>query len=421
MRQDIKKLRGSVREQPVLTVVQNHLVRYPTPSNLNGNYNWGVQAGLCLVLQILTGIFLAMHYTAHVDQAFHSVQHQMRDVPNGWLLRYLHANGASLFFIVVYMHQFRALYYTSYASPREFVWLVGVVILQVMIQTAFIGYVQPWGLSNLAQYEQYFFSGTEYNPIKQCERLRGTFITNAKREKFAFYTPRIPAEKRYGPHESEIVDLIIGIMLSEGYLEEHGNGVRLTLHFGAKNINYLLYIHAILYSKGYCSDKTPIIKPMKKYKDKGQYFTIKLNTYTFGSFKPFRKEWYNADGVKVMPSNIRDMLNARVIRHMIMGDGNLTGKKAVYIATYAHTFTEVQLFVKALNFKFRGLNAQVRKHGSKYWKVYIPAKQGEQLHNIIRPYVNEVKCMKYKLPKVLLKPIIKYYSQSLFFYFYIFL
>ena len=146
----MKKLRGSLWDQPVQTVVQNHLVRYPTPSNLNGNYNWGVQAGQCLVLQILTGIFLAMHYTAHVDLAFHSVQHLMRDVPNGWLLRYLHANGASLFFIVVYMHQFRALYYTSYASPREFVWLVGVVILLVMIQTAFIGYVLPWGFLVLA-------------------------------------------------------------------------------------------------------------------------------------------------------------------------------------------------------------------------------------------------------------------------------
>lgn len=143
------KLRGSLWQQPVLTVVENHLVRYPTPSNLNGNYNWGVQAGLCLVLQILTGIFLAMHYTAHVDLAFHSVQHQMRDVPNGWLLRYLHANGASLFFIVVYMHLFRALYYTSYASPREFVWLVGVVILLIMILTAFIGYVLPWGQMSL--------------------------------------------------------------------------------------------------------------------------------------------------------------------------------------------------------------------------------------------------------------------------------
>lgn len=130
-------------------VVQNHLITYPTPSNLNGNYNWGVLAGLTLVLQIRTGIFLAMHYTPHVDLAFHSVQHLMRDVPNGWLQRYLHANGRSLFFIVVYMHLFRGLYYTSYAQPREFVWLIGVVILLVMIQTAFIGYVLPWGQMSL--------------------------------------------------------------------------------------------------------------------------------------------------------------------------------------------------------------------------------------------------------------------------------
>nr|YP_009449867.1 cytochrome b [Pectinodesmus pectinatus]ANG44804.1 cytochrome b [Pectinodesmus pectinatus] len=149
MTTSIKKLRGSLWDQPMLAVAQNHLIRYPTPSNLNGNYNWGVLAGLCLVLQIRTGIFLAMHYTAHVDLAFHSVQHLMRDVPNGWLLRYLHANGASLFFIVVYMHLFRGLYYTSYAQPREFVWLVGVVILLIMILTAFIGYVLPWGQMSL--------------------------------------------------------------------------------------------------------------------------------------------------------------------------------------------------------------------------------------------------------------------------------
>jgi ubiquinol-cytochrome c reductase cytochrome b subunit len=144
-----RSLRGSLWGQPLLSVVQNHLISYPTPSNLSGNWNWGVLAGLCLVLQIATGIFLAMHYAAHVDLAFHSVQHIMRDVSNGWLLRYLHANGASLFFIVVYMHLFRGLYYTSYAQPRELVWLLGVVILLVMILTAFIGYVLPWGQMSL--------------------------------------------------------------------------------------------------------------------------------------------------------------------------------------------------------------------------------------------------------------------------------
>lgn len=143
------QLRGSLWNQPLLSVVQNHLVSYPTPSNLTGMWNFGALAGVCLVLQIATGIFLAMHYTAHVDLAFQSVQHLMRDVPNGWLLRYLHANGASLFFMVVYVHLFRAIYYTSYAQPRELVWLLGVVILLVMILTAFIGYVLPWGQMSL--------------------------------------------------------------------------------------------------------------------------------------------------------------------------------------------------------------------------------------------------------------------------------
>jgi ubiquinol-cytochrome c reductase cytochrome b subunit len=97
------------------------------------------------MVQIATGIFLAMHYTPHVDLAFLSVEHIMRDVEGGWLLRYTHANGASMFFMVVYIHMFRSLYYGSYASPREFLWCTGVIILLLMIITAFIGYVLPWG------------------------------------------------------------------------------------------------------------------------------------------------------------------------------------------------------------------------------------------------------------------------------------
>jgi ubiquinol-cytochrome c reductase cytochrome b subunit len=108
-------------------------------------WGFGSLAGICLVIQIATGIFLAMHYCAHVDMAFVSVEHIMRDVNCGWLLRYMHANGASMFFITVYMHMFRGLYYGSYSSPREVVWVVGVVILLLMIITAFIGYVLPWG------------------------------------------------------------------------------------------------------------------------------------------------------------------------------------------------------------------------------------------------------------------------------------
>lgn len=138
-------IRRSVLKQPALSILHGHVVDYPSPTNLNYFYSFGSLAGISLMVQMVTGIFLAMHYTPHVDLAFASVEHIMRDVEGGWLLRYLHANGASMFFIVVYLHMFKGLYYGSYASPREALWCLGVVILLLMIVTAFIGYVLPWG------------------------------------------------------------------------------------------------------------------------------------------------------------------------------------------------------------------------------------------------------------------------------------
>ncbi|HWK34769.1 cytochrome b/b6 [Sphingomonas sp.] len=118
---------------------------YPVPRNLNYFWNFGVLAGAALAIQIVTGIVLAMHFAANGAVAFDSVEHIMRDVNSGWLLRYAHANGASMFFIVVYTHIARGLYYGSYKAPREMVWLLGVVIFLLMMATAFMGYVLPWG------------------------------------------------------------------------------------------------------------------------------------------------------------------------------------------------------------------------------------------------------------------------------------
>jgi quinol-cytochrome oxidoreductase complex cytochrome b subunit len=131
--------------QELLALVDSHIINYPTPINLTYLWSFGSAAGICLVIQIVTGIFLAMHYTPHVDLAFASVEHIMRDVNNGWLIRYLHANGASMFFIVVYCHIFRGLYYGSYMKPKEALWISGVVIFLLMMATAFMGYVLPWG------------------------------------------------------------------------------------------------------------------------------------------------------------------------------------------------------------------------------------------------------------------------------------
>lgn len=144
---------------------------YPVPRNLNYFWNFGVLAGVALVIQIITGIILAMHYYASIDGAFNSVEHIMRDVNGGWFLRYAHMNGASFFFIVVYIHIFRGLYFGSYKAPREMIWLLGVVIFLLMMATAFMGYVLPWGQMSFwgAQVITGFFSAIPVvgEPLRQ--------------------------------------------------------------------------------------------------------------------------------------------------------------------------------------------------------------------------------------------------------------
>lgn len=131
---------------PVVSFIDHSVgSKYPAPKNLNYFWNFGSLAGFMLVVMIITGIVLAMSYTPHVDHAFQSVERIMRDVNSGWLLRYLHANGASFFFIVVYIHIFRGLYYGSYKAPREVLWWLGLIIFLLMMATAFMGYVLPWG------------------------------------------------------------------------------------------------------------------------------------------------------------------------------------------------------------------------------------------------------------------------------------
>ncbi len=130
---------------PVFSMLDHTANEYPTPKNLNYMWNFGSLAGLSLVIMIATGIVLSMSYTAHVDYAFESVERIMRDVNHGWLIRYIHMNTASFFFIVVYLHIFRGLYYGSYKAPRELLWILGVVIFLLMMATAFMGYVLPWG------------------------------------------------------------------------------------------------------------------------------------------------------------------------------------------------------------------------------------------------------------------------------------
>ncbi len=130
---------------PIIRLGWDSVVDYPTPKNLNYWWTFGGILAVCLMIQIVTGVVLAMHYVPHIDHAFASVERIMRDVNYGWLVRYMHANGASMFFIAVYIHMFRGLYYGSYKAPREVLWILGCVIYLLMMATAFMGYVLPWG------------------------------------------------------------------------------------------------------------------------------------------------------------------------------------------------------------------------------------------------------------------------------------
>jgi quinol-cytochrome oxidoreductase complex cytochrome b subunit len=130
-----------LKSNVLLRLYNSYVVDSPQPANISYMWNFGSLLALCLILQILTGVFLAMHYVPNVDLAFNSVEHIMRNVHNGWILRYIHANVASFFFICVYAHVGRGLYYGSFKSPRVLVWSIGVIILILMMAIAFLGYV----------------------------------------------------------------------------------------------------------------------------------------------------------------------------------------------------------------------------------------------------------------------------------------
>jgi len=138
-----------LKSHPLLRLANSYIIDSPQPSNISYLWNFGSLLAFCLIIQIVTGVTLAMHYNPSVLEAFNSIEHIMRDVNNGWLIRYLHSNTASAFFFVVYLHMGRGLYYGSYRAPRTLVWTLGVVIFLIMIVTAFLGYVLPYGQMSL--------------------------------------------------------------------------------------------------------------------------------------------------------------------------------------------------------------------------------------------------------------------------------
>jgi quinol-cytochrome oxidoreductase complex cytochrome b subunit len=221
-------------KKSLFAVVNNHIIDYPTPINLNYFYGFGSLAGIMLVIQILTGIFLAMHYTPHIDLAFNSVEHIMRDVNNGWLIRYTHANGASFFFIVVYVHIFRGLYYGSYITPREGLWCSGVVIFILMMATAFMGYVLPWG-------QMSFWGATVITNLFSAIPLVGKDIVDWLWGGFAVDNPTL--NRFFSLHFTMPFVIVGAVLIHLILLHEVGSNNPLGLTLKTENIPFYPYFY----------------------------------------------------------------------------------------------------------------------------------------------------------------------------------
>lgn len=426
-----------LKKNPVLSLFNEFMVDSPLPSNINYLYNFGSLLALVLAIQILTGVFLAMHYTPHVDLAFNSVEHIMRDVNYGWLIRYAHSNGASFFFICIYIHIGRGLYYGSYSKPRVGLWVVGVIIYLLLMGIAFLGYVLPWGceygdrLSGPAcAYGARGLAAWSGGPIwlnlnsywtrdlrsrfdltrvhHGCTRVAAETVGRTNTvgicppdPGFAaglpFNWPRTPASKRIGPHNIDVISVIIGNMLGDGWAENRVNNTRFHIHMGSPNVEYLMWLHKFFSERGYCSSLKP---KLKRNINKGNvvYFSYKFRTWTYSSLNWIYHAFYansvddSGKIIKVIPANIEELLTPLGLAIWIMDDG---GKNScgMTLSTYCFSMKDIILLQKAFYTKFDiETSVQLRKAGH---ILYIPKGQLPKLSRIVKNLM--VPSMHYKL------------------------
>lgn len=216
----------------LIAFIDSHLIHYPTPINLTYAWSFGSSAGICLIIQIVSGIFLAMHYTPHVDLAFSSVEFIMRDVNHGWFLRYTHANGASIFFIVVYAHMYRGMYYGSYMQPRQLLWVSGVVIFLLMMATAFMGYVLPWG-------QMSFWGATVITSMVTAIPKAGQYIVEWV---WGGFTVNNPTLRRFFVIHFTLPFIIAGLTLIHlAILHKHGSNNPIGVDAGIDKVPFYPY------------------------------------------------------------------------------------------------------------------------------------------------------------------------------------
>lgn len=386
-----------LKSHPILGLVNSYMVDSPQPANLSYMWNFGSLLGLCLVIQILTGIFLAMHYSPNVDLAFASVEHIMRDVNYGWAIRYTHANTASFFFICVYLHIARGLYYGSYRSPRTLAWSIGVVILVLMIATAFLGYVLPYGQMSL------------WGILNCLKCLFNNIILYLKNDLFIidFEKPaywimpllstsknKIKGLNRIGPHDQIIYSIVFGSLLGDGHAEKRngGLGTRISFYQESTHVSYLLWLHSLLSNRGYCNKTLPQIQTRLGSKGVVRK-TLRFHTWTYTSFNFIHDLFYN-NKVKKVPQSIASYLTPLALAIWIMDDGAKVSK-GLKFCTNSFSYSDCLLLVDVLYLNFK-LKSSVQSAGAtNQYNVYIWKESMPLLREIVSPYI--IREMKYKI------------------------
>lgn len=364
------------KSHPILRLANSYLVDSPQPINLSYMWNFGSLLAFCLVIQIVTGVTLAMHYNPSVAEAFNSVEHIMRDVNNGWLIRYLHSNTASAFFFIVYLHIGRGMYYGSYRAPRTLVWTIGTVIFILMMAK------DKWPNWMLISHNK-------------CVQYNSSSYFSKSRTK-ALY--------RIGPHNKEVLSIIICGMLGDWWADkikgQTSPSVRFSIEQGINNTAYIHSLTLYFYKLGYCSNITPhLVKKSDKdsARELEDRFNYRLTLYTFTSLLWIYDSFYknvNGKKTKIIPNWIGEYITPIGLAHWIMQDASRQEKQGINIATNSFTFKECTFLCDILKDKYN-LKCTVVKTGfPDQWKISIWKESMTDLVAIVKPYIIDE--MKYK-------------------------
>lgn len=358
----------------MIALFQSYFIYSGLPSNITINWNYGSLLGIILAMQIVSGVSLGMHYTANIDLAFLSVEYIMRSVQYGWLIRYLHSNGASLFFLFVYLHIARGLYAGSYSWPRAKLWNIGVIIYFLMTATAFLGYVLPYGQMSI------------WGDCPTC-------IIQELYMEFSIFGTINRATKRIGPHNIDIISIIFGSLLGDANAEKRGHGTRINFYQESTHKGYILWLHQLISNLGYSKLSIPIITTRLGIHGKLRNI-LRFKTYTFSSFNWIYDSFY-INNKKCLPhfNLVFQFLTPLALAIWIMDDGSIssTGMK---IATNNFTLKEVETLVTILNIKYNLSTSVNSASVPNQYVIYIPKKNVNYLYDIVGLYIHP--SMKYK-------------------------